>query len=194
MANERYVIYIIERLENGLRKIDWICDMLSILSQPENELSPHEEEVVAEYLVMISGLTSFLQFLLSYWDVYLNEVNSRVVSSRYQAETVSQARGRPSFDVEKSQLEYLRCLNFTWTETANLICVSRMTLYRRRIQFDLLDDQSHERQVGNEELTGIIHQLRCEIPYCGESMIMGHSRSMGVFCDSSQSSISITQN
>ena len=81
VANERYVIYIIERFENGLRKIDWICDMLSILSQPENEPSPHEEEVVAEYLAMISSLASFLQLLLSYWDVYLNEVNSRVVSS-----------------------------------------------------------------------------------------------------------------
>ena len=111
----------------------------------------------------------------------------------HPAETVSQARGRPSFDVEKSQLEYLRCLNFTWTEIANLIGVSRMTLYRRRIQFDLLDDQSHERQVGNEELTGIIQQLRRESPYCGESIIMGHLRSMGVFV-TRQSSISITQN
>ena len=81
VRNERYTIYIIERLENGLRKIDWICDALSILSQPENELPPHNEEVVAEYLEKISSLSTILQLLVSYWDVYFNEINSRVVLS-----------------------------------------------------------------------------------------------------------------
>ena len=107
VANKRYVIYIIKRLENGLRKLDWVCETLSILSQPESELSPYEEEVVGRYFEMSSSLASFLRLLLSYWDVYLNEIHSRVFSSRYQVGTVSQARGRPTFDVEKSQLEYL---------------------------------------------------------------------------------------
>ena len=30
-------------------------------------------------------------------------------------------------------------------------------------------------------MTGIIWQQRCESPYYGESMLMGHLRSMGIF-------------
>ena len=39
-------------------------------------------------------------------------------------------RGRPRFQVSKSQLEYLVSLSFKWTEIASILGISRMTLYR----------------------------------------------------------------
>ena len=39
-------------------------------------------------------------------------------------------RGRPRFQVSKSQLEYLASLSFKWTEIASILGMSRMTLYR----------------------------------------------------------------
>ena len=51
-------------------------------------------------------------------------------------------QGRPSFSIHRSQLEYLRQLNFSWTEIADLVGVSCMTIYRRRIEFGMLDDNT----------------------------------------------------
>ena len=39
-------------------------------------------------------------------------------------------RGRPRFEVCKSQIEYLESLSFKWTEIASILGISRMTLYR----------------------------------------------------------------
>ena len=73
--------------------------------------------------------------------------------------------------------EYLRTLNFSWTEIGELLRVSRMTLYRRR-DYGILE--TPKRAVSNAELTGLLQQLRHENLYCGETMIMGHLRAMGV--------------
>ena len=39
-------------------------------------------------------------------------------------------RGRPRFRVTKAQIESLREIGFSWTKIAELIGVSRITLYR----------------------------------------------------------------
>lgn len=53
-----------------------------------------------------------------------------------------------------------------------------MTIYRRRRDFGILENQRIE--VSGEHLTGIIEQLRHDNPYCGETMMMGHLRAMDV--------------
>lgn len=182
-ANERYAIYIVEKLENALQKVEEIYERLEILDEPENELLPEEQEIISRYKRMITDLMSFISSLLSYWDVYLDEVQRNVSPFQYRAGTSQSSNpnnpGRPTFDVEKSQLEYLRSLNFTWTEIASLLGVSRMTIYRRRSEYGLLN--GNDREMTTSELTGIIQQLRHDNPYSGESILMGHLRSMGVF-------------
>jgi len=39
-------------------------------------------------------------------------------------------RGRPKFDIDQEQLEYLVSLSFNWSEFAALLGISRTTLYR----------------------------------------------------------------
>ena len=52
----------------------------------------------------------------------------------YQAPvTHTGRRGRPKFDIDKEQLEYLVSISFNWSEIAALLGVSRMTLYRYTI-------------------------------------------------------------
>ena len=87
-------------------------------------------------------LLTFLHSLGHEWQHYIN-VQERISDSLRYSVSVSQSvsgRGRPRFTVLKDQLEYLRSLSFTWTEIASLLGVSRMTLYRRRQEFGLLDD------------------------------------------------------
>ncbi len=172
IPNERFVNYIIEKLENGLRNVESIHETLSIGSEPENELEPSEEEVIIRYERFMNEVCSVIRFLLSYWDLYLIELQTQASRFSYHVQTtrVPGVRGRPSFNVERNQIEYLRSLNFSWTEISNLLGVSRQTVYRRRSEFGMLDSDPIN-VVSHEELTGIIQQLRNENPYSGETTI-----------------------
>ena len=171
-ANERFVDYITQKLELGLENIKKIKEILEIAIEPETEL----EEVVRKYLELISTLQSCILWLLSYWDSYLEK------STEYQAGSLySGSRGRPSFNIHRSQLEYLRQLNFSWTEIADLVGVSSMTIYRRRSEFGMLDDDALDIHTSDQELNEVLQQLRHDNPYSGETMMMGHLRALGVY-------------
>ena len=78
-------------------------------------------------------------------------------------------------------LEYLYQLNFSWTEIADLVGVSHMTIYRHRIEFGMLDDNTLSRHdITDLELNEVLQQLRHNNPYSGESMMMGHLRALGI--------------
>ena len=72
---------------------------------------------------------------------------------------------------------YLHSLSFTWTEIASLLGVSRVTVYRQRQEFGLLNDPSVE--INDAELQIVLSQLRRTFPQLGEKMIIGHLRSLG---------------
>ena len=87
---------------------------------------------------------------------------------------VEGARGRPRFDISESQLVYLSSLSFSWTQIASLLGVSRMTIFRRRIEFNMVE-------VGipvhsDHDLKVLIRQLKTELPYLGEVLLMGQLR------------------
>ena len=74
---------------------------------------------------------------------------------------------------------YLQSLRFSWVDISHLLGVSQMTVYRRRVEFDLVDDDATT-DVDDGTLTGIIGEIRNDLPEIGESMIMGRLRSMGL--------------
>ena len=49
-------------------------------------------------------------------------------------------RGCPQLEISRDQLEYLVSLSFNWTQIAAILGVSRMTVYRRRREFGMLDE------------------------------------------------------
>ena len=177
VANEGYVQYIIERLETGLRNIHSIH---SILSNGEQELEPENREIANDYSRNIGELAGCIQTMLSYWHLYHDQLQSRDFSeSSYHVGVVHipGRRGRPAFGIANSQLEYLHSLGFTWTEMATLLGVSRMTLYRRRHEFGMF---TNPRTVSDQELTECLQQMRTELPYCGETMILGQLRALNI--------------
>ena len=52
-------------------------------------------------------------------------------------------RGRPPFSVDTEQIIYLREIGFTWKEVATMLGISRMTLYRRRKQAGVTDNNRY---------------------------------------------------
>ena len=78
-----------------------------------------------------------------------------------------------------SELEYLRSLNFSWTHIAELLGVSRVTIHRRRRELDMVDNNGIERSISDTELQSLLQQIRQEMPNIGETLVIGHLRSLG---------------
>ncbi len=82
--------------------------------------------------------------------------------------------GRPSFAINKEQLEYLRSLSFSWVGISRLLMVSTSSLYRRRIEYGLI--QNSETAISDQDL---LHLIQYTISYVGQSFIWGVVRSQG---------------
>ena len=53
-----------------------------------------------------------------------------------------------------------------------------MTLYRRRVEYDMLQDQPSQSLIDNQLLV-ILGEMRVDHPQFGETMAMGHLRARG---------------
>jgi len=127
----------------------------------------------------MSVLLTYLYSLGHEWRHYIN-AQERISDSLRYSVSINQSvsrRGRLRFTILKDQLEYLHSLSFTWTEMASLLGVSRMTLYRRRQEFGLLDDPT--RTVSDTELRRKVLEIKTMLPTVGERIIMGQLRAQG---------------
>ena len=173
IANEEFVQYIIEKIETGLRGLNSIHQV--IRNGEQELLASGDREIASIYDRNVADLVTCLQSMLSYWHLHQDTSGT---GYRFQVVHLPGRRGRPAFGIASSQLEYLHSLGFTWTEMAALLGVSRMTLYRRRHEFGMLNNPA--RTVSDQELTQHVQRLRASSPYTGESMILGQLRALNV--------------
>ena len=98
----------------------------------------------------------------------------------HQALPVNRRNGprRPMLLITEDQLEYLRSLNFSWSQIAELLGVSRMTIYRRRRDLGIVDI-GDTRRISDVELRSLIQQFHREMPNIGETLVTGRLRSLG---------------
>ena len=176
-ANERYAQYAVERLEVCIANVRDLKHHL-------NHHEPGDEEsraVFEQYDTQLAELLQCMENLCDLWSEYCDQVvrpDISCVSYHTPVEHLG-SRGRPRLCITQSQLQYLKSLAFTWSEIASILGVSRMTLYRRRVEYEMLDDPSE--LLRDEELQGILRQMRQEYPQFGETMAMGHLRSLGYY-------------
>ena len=90
----------------------------------------------------------------------------------------SVCRGRPQVFISEDQLIYLRSLNFSWSQIAEVLGVSRMIIYRRRMDLGIVDTQDTS-QLTDAELQSLLQQLRRTMANMGETLVIGHLRSLG---------------
>ena len=81
----------------------------------------------------------------------------------------SKGRGWPHFLISRDQLEYLRSLLFTWTEIATLIGVSRITIFRCREEFVMLEEPV--RTLTDPEFRVKLSEIRRTFPEAGEKIL-----------------------
>ena len=126
------------------------------------------------YESSLNELVECLSEVYSNLGIHLDRVQ---LSPRYQSGVIpTGARGRPRFDVNADQLEYLESLSFSWTDIASMLGVSRMTIYRRRLEYGMLQEG---RDIEEEELMVLLQEMRAEFPEMGEIMVHGRLRALG---------------
>ena len=81
-------------------------------------------------------------------------------------------------DVE--EIEYLRTLHFSWTKIANILSISRSTLYRR-LEDNHLSRDIRFAEISDREIDRIIRAIKADHPNDGERMMSGHLVARGIF-------------
>lgn len=84
-------------------------------------------------------------------------------------------RGRPKKEVTADVLDFYRSLNFTWTDIAHTLGISRGVLLQRRIELHY-----QEYQPDDEELTNHIQQILNLTPEVGETYVIGALRAQNI--------------
>lgn len=176
-SSEAYAEYVLERIPVCLRVIRQIMTVL----RGSTTHTEDEEDTIAHYTEELSSLFEALIALSKEWedrldDIVANESNSSY-SYRAPVVRVEGAQGRPRFDIKESQLEYLASLSFSWTQIASLLQVSRMTIYRRRVEFNLMEVGTVIRNYS--DLKAIVRQMKIDSPHMGEVLLMGRLRASG---------------
>ena len=174
-CEETYAFHTLERLEVFMLTLTRLKDHLEINVRLTSE---QNRSTVLEYASRMIELIGYLRLLTNEWQSYVDIKERQTDTMKYKA-LVSQSvgRGRPRFLVPKEQLEFLHSLCFTWSEIAQLLGVSRMTVYRRREEYGMLDEPVAS--ISDSDLREKVLEIKKTLPEVGESIILGQLRSMG---------------
>jgi len=154
-------------LQYHTNRIDRVRDLIAML-QEEGSLSSHHCENI------ISNFSQFQE------QIYLQM--QRVAPSTGNAiELVSRnaSAGRPRLDLDTVSLETLIEEGFTYTQIANILNISRRTLYNRRRELGVEDRLFSE--ISDQNLEEILESYFSREPNAGEVMAMGFLRSQGIY-------------
>ena len=97
---------------------------------------------------------------------------------RYDYVTFQSTRGRPKMLVAIEQVQMLHGYNFSSTDIAKLLGVSRTTLWQRMSKHGLLGRSNDPLTDG--ELDTIVRDTKRSFRYDGEIVMLGHLRAKGI--------------
>ena len=86
--------------------------------------------------------------------------------------------GRPKLDVARDEIIYLKQLNYSWTKIAEILQISRQTLYRRLQLFGI--DPCKFSLISESDLDNAVKDIKVSHPSSGEVMMQGHLMYRGI--------------
>ena len=104
--------------------------------------------------------------------------------------TCSHPVGRPSIDVDMRDIEFLRGLRFSWTKVAEVLGISRSTLYRRLSEEGITHEGTYS-DISDNSLDDLIKEIKERFPNDGERMMIGHLTRRGILLQRSRIRASI---
>ena len=174
-ANYRYSQYVIERLGMCIMSVAHIRDTIR---DSIDGMSSSDEDLTV-YLFQLEELLTCLRQLSALWENYLDQLELQISVAGYavRVDRLHRGLGRPRLDIGRDQLEHLLSLSFNCTQIASILGVSRMTVYRRRQEFGMLDEP--RTNISDGELLVFVEDVRRNEPESGEVIVMGELRSHG---------------
>ena len=176
-ASESYAQFVIERFELVISSLVNIANVFDG-NRPTDEATL---QVWYEYTSELQQLIQSCRSLSSEWEAYIDFIHRNPNPDSYRTPVINQphVQGRPPFQISQDQLSYLASLSFSWTAIAELLGVSRMTVYRRRREFNMLD--SSRTPLTDSQLRELIRDWKHEMPTVGETLIIGRLHASGIY-------------
>ena len=88
--------------------------------------------------------------------------------------------GRPSISVDMEHVEFLRGMRFTWSKIAEVLGVSRSTLYRR-LDEEGVPNHMYYSSITDVQLDQCVEEIKQSHPNDGERMMIGHLARQGIY-------------
>ena len=166
LANEHFTEYAIEHFSICSQSLQALISVIEPLPD------------LRSIYIDLNQLLQSIQGSLLRWRSYYDSLDfQRIVHHYVPPQEVSRQRGRPRFEISKEQLEHLRSLSFSWTAIADVLLVSRMTIYRRRAEYGILDE-AHS-AIHDRELIEFVRHTLVQHPRVGQTFIIGRLRAQG---------------
>lgn len=180
-ASESFTHYVLEKITVYMSSISSLLYNMreTIADTTVTRLAPSQSLLISDFISMLDVVYQYLKSTAHEWDLYLDEIYQHSHSAMYLAPTLSESqrrRGRPRFDISCDQLEYLSSMSFSWTKIASMLGVSRMTIYRRRMEYGIT---SSGISISDDDLKSVLQRISAEQPALGETMMWGRIKSMG---------------
>ena len=178
-ASESFSHYVLEKIMVYPSSISFLLQHMRTTVEDNSVSSSDESSIISDYILLLEEVFQHIQSTAHEWELYLDEIYQHSHSAMYITPIVSSTHprcGRPRFDISRDQLEYLSFMNFSWTKIASMLGVSRMTIYRRRVEYGIA---SSGIDLTDDELKVVLQQIGDEQPALGETMIWGRLKSMG---------------
>ena len=87
--------------------------------------------------------------------------------------------GRPKIVIPIEEIEFLRQLRFSWTRIAEILGISRSTLYRRLEDVGISQSITFS-SISDIELDAVVNRIKQTHPNDGERMLIGHLTRLNV--------------
>ena len=178
--DQRTITYALARIDNcvnGLRRI------FSRLQAQETGSRP-----ILDLVSNVHLLLEFFTLLHAKWSQANDEMARHLPSAVPTGSTMTQCLvrvvrrgddGRPRLYMDQRQIEYLRSLQFSWSEIASLLGLSRSTLYRRRRDWGMQLGRGYV-HCSDEDLEKLVSDLKSQMPDVGEIMLQGALVARGI--------------
>ena len=86
--------------------------------------------------------------------------------------------GRPSIEISKDDILFLKGLDYSWTKIASILGISRSTLYRRLEEFNI--DSNAYTDITESQLDELLRDVKCTNPNAGEVIVKGILMNRGI--------------
>ena len=173
------------------------------------DVASSDEEIIEGYRSNLEGLVECLRCLQVKWQEYEDILGISAERFRYRYQLLEVEVDHDLINIDKEQLLHLSSLEFTWSEIASLMGVSRMTIYRLEHYSSVHVCLSSYRNyicaarplckkylfcrrlvefallddstsmITDAELSSIIDDMHSESPTLGVTLITGRLRNMG---------------